>query len=69
MFDRITGLFTKAPIWFASAYYVWEPREVGDVLVERDALGGGGGLKPRIGHNIGSQAPIGTRSAWAPSRA
>lgn len=28
MFDRITGLFTKAPIWFASAYYVWKTGEV-----------------------------------------
>ena len=27
------------------------------------------GLKPQIGHNIGFQAPISTRSAWSPSRA
>ena len=26
-------------------------------------------LKPQIGHNIGFQVPISTRSAWAPSRA
>ena len=25
-------------------------------------------LKPQIGHNIGSQAPNSTQSAWAPSR-
>ena len=25
-------------------------------------------LKPQIGHNIGFQAPISARSAWAPSR-
>ena len=38
------------------------PAELGPV--DRD-----GGLKPQIDHNIGFQAPIGTRSACAPRRA
>ena len=48
-----------------------QPRDSGhgvdgpDVLPDRRAPVR---LKPQIGHNIGFQAPIGTRLAWAPSR-